>query len=251
VIRLLIPTLLASLVAPVATMAAPTFLGPVNPYLSAADIPVGFYGSGSPTGLEDFEDGSLDFGITASAGFFRGPGTATDSVDGDDGSIDGSGLDGSQWLSGDAATGVTFTFPSAVTAAGIAWTDGALGATVTFEAFGPGMVSLGTQTGVTATSGFTGQTIEDSFYGVQDPDGIIAIKLSAASGGIEMDHVQFGIASFCGDGVVDPGEECDDGNTVAADGCEIDCTFVPEPAAPLLLVLGATVMVACGARRRR
>ncbi len=29
----------------------------------------------------------------------------------------------------------------------------------------------------------------------------------------------------CGNGVVDPPEECDDGNTVSGDGCESDCTF--------------------------
>lgn len=27
----------------------------------------------------------------------------------------------------------------------------------------------------------------------------------------------------CGDGVLDPGEECDDGNDVGADGCNVDC----------------------------
>jgi cysteine-rich repeat protein len=30
---------------------------------------------------------------------------------------------------------------------------------------------------------------------------------------------------FCGDGSVDPGEECDDGNTDSYDGCESDCTL--------------------------
>jgi cysteine-rich repeat protein len=30
---------------------------------------------------------------------------------------------------------------------------------------------------------------------------------------------------FCGDGVVNAGEECDDGNTVAKDGCEGNCKF--------------------------
>ena len=44
-----------------------TFVGP-SPYLSTGDIPASFYAGGSPTGLEDFEDQSLDFGITASAG---------------------------------------------------------------------------------------------------------------------------------------------------------------------------------------
>src|SRR5204863_4465459 len=29
----------------------------------------------------------------------------------------------------------------------------------------------------------------------------------------------------CGDGVLDPEEECDDGNIVSCDGCEEDCTF--------------------------
>ncbi|MBN1774630.1 MAG: DUF4215 domain-containing protein [Deltaproteobacteria bacterium] len=32
----------------------------------------------------------------------------------------------------------------------------------------------------------------------------------------------------CGDSTVDPGEECDDGNTVAGDGCENDCTWSCE-----------------------
>lgn len=31
--------------------------------------------------------------------------------------------------------------------------------------------------------------------------------------------------SACGDGIVDPGEECDDGNLVDGDGCESDCTI--------------------------
>ncbi len=34
-------------------------------------------------------------------------------------------------------------------------------------------------------------------------------------------------ASSCGDGVVDSGEQCDDGNGVAGDGCEPDCTTTP------------------------
>ena len=30
-------------------------------------------------------------------------------------------------------------------------------------------------------------------------------------------------ATYCGDGTVDPGEVCDDGNTTSGDGCSADC----------------------------
>src|SRR5690554_4825939 len=32
------------------------------------------------------------------------------------------------------------------------------------------------------------------------------------------------VPSRCGDGFVDEGEECDDGNSIVRDGCENDCT---------------------------
>jgi uncharacterized protein (TIGR03382 family) len=35
-------------------------------------------------------------------------------------------------------------------------------------------------------------------------------------------------APRCGDGNVDPGEQCDDGNASASDGCELDCTITPK-----------------------
>ncbi|MDI1476522.1 DUF4215 domain-containing protein [Polyangium sp. y55x31] len=34
-------------------------------------------------------------------------------------------------------------------------------------------------------------------------------------------------AIVCGDGVVHPGEDCDDGNQIGGDGCESDCTLPP------------------------
>ncbi|MBN1770923.1 MAG: hypothetical protein JXB32_06680 [Deltaproteobacteria bacterium] len=36
------------------------------------------------------------------------------------------------------------------------------------------------------------------------------------------------VPAVCGNGVVEPGEECDDANTVAGDGCEPDCTWSCE-----------------------
>ena len=42
-----------------------------TPYLSAGDIPVRFYAGATPLALEDFEDGSLDFGISANVEVFN------------------------------------------------------------------------------------------------------------------------------------------------------------------------------------
>lgn len=33
------------------------------------------------------------------------------------------------------------------------------------------------------------------------------------------------VPAGCGNAIVEPGEDCDDGNTVAGDGCELDCAF--------------------------
>ena len=179
--------------------AAPIYFGP-TPYLSAGDIPAGFYAGGVPTALETFEDGTLDFGITASPGSLVIPPSCCpaeiDSVDGDDGVIDGSGVLGHSWFFFAGTPGITFTFSGPLpTAAGIVWTDGA--GPTTFEAFGPGMVSLGTIGPVMiADASIFGTTAEDHFFGVQDLGGILAIKLSNVAGGIEVDHVQFGAAAL-------------------------------------------------------
>jgi hypothetical protein len=171
----------------------PVFFGP-TPYLSSADVPVGLY-AGGPTFLENFEDGSLGGGITASVGSVIPPGFPglIDSVDGDDGTIDGFGLAGHSWFSGSGGTGVKFTFASPVTAAGLVWTDGA--GTVTFKAYGPGLVLLGSLTYSGADAFFSGTTAEDRFFGVKNVGGISAILVSNTHGGIEVDHVQYGAAS--------------------------------------------------------
>jgi hypothetical protein len=206
--------------------AAPIFFGP-TPYLSAGDIPAGFYAGGVPTALENFEDGTLDFGITPVFGDVIPPGLVgiIDSVDGDDGVIDGSGLLGHSWFHIGGSVGGTFTFSGPLpTAAGMVWTDGA--GTATFTAFGPGMVSIGTIGPVPIGDGIsviTGETAEDRFFGVQDPGGILAIKLSNTDGGIEVDHVQFGTAP--------------------------SASAVPEPATLALFSLGAVGMRLSNRRR--
>ncbi len=47
----------------------------------------------------------------------------------------------------------------------------------------------------------------------------LSTRLSGAAVDIGADEVT------CGDNVVDPGEECDDGNTTNGDGCDNNCTF--------------------------
>lgn len=172
---------------------ADIFVGP-TPYLSDADIPLDFYLGGSPLALEDFEDGTLDFGITASIGNVVTPSNATDSVDGDDGVIDGFGRGGHSWFSGLGPGGISFSFSGPLpTAAGLVWTDGS--GTTAFEAFDENGDSIGTIGPVTISDGsFSGQTAEDHFFGVLHASGISRIFISNSAGGIEVDHVQFGIA---------------------------------------------------------
>ncbi|MCP4250575.1 MAG: DUF4215 domain-containing protein, partial [bacterium] len=33
---------------------------------------------------------------------------------------------------------------------------------------------------------------------------------------------------FCGDGILDRDEECDDGNNADGDGCSVDCLIEPQ-----------------------
>lgn len=207
----------ALFVAPGGAMVAAgtTLLGPL-PYLSAADTPFdlndpGFF-------LETFEDDLLNVpGVSASVGprAVIGPGGNTDSVDADDGVIDGSGTLGHSIFTGAGFTGITFTFDPLVlgglpTHVGIVWTDGA--GTTLFQAFGPGGEPIGSIGPVAiATGGTSGQTDEDRFFGVINDAGVHSIKVSNTSGGIELDHLQYGTPGACppasadinGDGSVD------------------------------------------------
>ena len=166
--------------------------------------------------------------MTASAGGVTsvvfGP-SIHDSVDLDDGVRDGSGLAGDDYFFSSGATGVLFTFSAAAlgalpTHAGIVWTDGA--GTTTFRAFDQNGVSLGTIGPVSIADGtFNGTTADDRFFGATNAGGISAIFISNSSGGIEVDHLQYGLAG--------------------------PSTAVPEPSTLLLIGAG---LAGLGRRRR-
>jgi len=175
------------------------YLGPL-PYRSRADSPFDLSGLGTAFFLEDFESGALAVpGATASAGRVLDPSAITDSVDGDDGTIDGQGVAGHSWVVDDESTGVTFTFDATAlgglpTDVGLVWTDGS-GATV-FEAFDAQGASLGTIGPIPLADGsFSGTTAEDRFLGVTYPGGIGAVTIhDTGSGQLEVDHLQYGRA---------------------------------------------------------
>ncbi len=162
-----------------------TFFGP-TPYLQQSDTPAGF--SALPVVLENFEDSVLDPDLSTVATII-GPGGLTDSVDIDDGVIDGSGTAGRSAFSGSP---VRITFSSRPVSAGLVWTDGGSNASVTFQAFDGAGLSLGTHGPfVLGDNSNTGTTAEDRFFGVRYAQGISAILITHTSGGYEIDHIQW------------------------------------------------------------
>lgn len=165
------------------------FFGPV-PYLSIADTPPGF--ASGAMDVEDGEDGVLDSRLLTTASIIP-PGGITDSVDADDGTIDGSGTAGHS-LFGFPPFEVEF-LPPLPTSAGLVWTDGGTPTEVTFEAFGADGQSLGSiGPFAIGDNNNSGGTDEDRFFGVSDQGGILRLRVSHTSGGIEIDHIQFNAA---------------------------------------------------------
>ncbi len=172
-------------------------LGPL-PYLSFSDSPFRNL-SFSYFYLEDFEDGILNTpGVSANNSNVGGMNPYADSVDRDDGVIDGNGNNGhSIYLSSD--TSDTFTFDKNVlgklpTYAGIVWTDAGSGyGNVTFTAFDEYGLSLGSISAMHLGDGSNrGGTAEDRFFGVIYMAGISKITIAMNSGNWEIDHLQYG-----------------------------------------------------------
>lgn len=193
----------------VAAVAAPCLAGGLAPvpYTSFAESP--FNGPAfNYFHLENFEDGVLNTpGVTLSAGasIIASPGPQTDSVDADDGPIDGTGVGGRSLLALQTNS-FRFDFDPVVLGAlptnvGIVWTDvgtvsvGAHGfGNVEFRAFDA--MSSEIATIITAVGDGTtfGQTAEDLFLGAFELQGIAYITITMPeSQDWEVDHLQYGL----------------------------------------------------------
>jgi hypothetical protein len=194
------------------------------------------YGRRPESALGTWQDGALNtLGASVSPGtLVLNAGPLVDSVDEDDGVIDGFGSSGGSLYSGGSLRQIDFTFSAAAlgalpTHAGIVWTDvgftdGPLGfGDVRFEAFDAIGNSLGSTGPFLLGDGLAnGGTAEDRFFGVAYTGGISSIRISMpGSSDWEVDHLQYGIAST-----------------------------VPEPASIALVASGLAV-IGLRARRRR
>jgi MYXO-CTERM domain-containing protein len=180
-----------------------------SPYVTFLDSPFFSLPGWTYFHLEDFEDGALNTpGASASPTSILAPGTFTDSVDGDDGVVDGLGQRGHSLYSAGSRS-IEFTFNALTlgglpTHVGIVWTDvgfsddpvpqPALFGDIVVEGFGPGGVSLGTTT-LLAHGDLSAQggTAEDRFFGFGNPAGIEKLTIRMNSDDWEVDHLQYGL----------------------------------------------------------
>ena len=214
------------------------FLGPL-PYLSAADSPFDLSRLGSTFFLEDFEDGVLNTpGISqppspAPQAFVRIPGPGTDSVDADDGLMDGFGSNGHSLQATNVSVNpsipprvfqsITLLFSDEVApnAFGFVWTGGVPGTRLSFYVYDSEIRKIGEQHYLDlAGNDHEGETVEDRFFGVVTDQPIGAVGFEIFNFGdsrwFEMDHVQYG-------------------------------TLIPEPSAIVIVVtLATTTLATCG-----
>lgn len=152
---------------------------------------------------ETFEDGSFDLaGVALSPSTILGPGPLTDSVDGDDGQLDGSGNGGWSLAVASGSAGLTVTFDAHIlgglpTTFGVVWTDGAPGSEIFLELFDEhGALYASVSSTPNGDDSFDGGTAEDRFLGVQGDLPLGAVRIRTAPVGddaqMEVDHLQFG-----------------------------------------------------------
>lgn len=182
-------------------MADADLIGP-SPYLSFNDSP--FKGTNfSFFYLEDFEDHMLNtLGATVDQGtiYYKTENyNFADSVDADDGNIDGSGSDGANISH---PSSMTFSFNASIlgefpTHVGLVFTDGTPNNLYTFTAFDKNGISLGSVLAILGDNSFSGTTAEDRFFGAINAGGISRIFITDNDGvnTLAVDHLQYGVAA--------------------------------------------------------
>lgn len=188
-----------------ATAAPPPiqWMGP-DPYLSDKDAPFRFASRLRYKDLENFESGKIGaLGVTISPGFIVGPHVFRDSVDGDDGAVDGLGRNGHTWAPEAETVTISFNaesigkYPTHVAAVwtDVAYTTGDYGyAYVTIaihdrEGKEVGSYDFESKFGDGSAIGETG---EDRLVGAIWYGGISALKITCVgSSDWEIDHVQY------------------------------------------------------------
>lgn len=175
-----------------------------TPYLSEDDSPWASAEDMEYFYLEDFEDGLTNTpGLTINGGFIRGPedSRAVDSVDGDDGVIDGWCDGGHAYMATNHGESVTVRLAfdahelgGLPTYAGLVWTDGNPDATVTVEAFDFMGASIGSFEVVLGDGQHGGSTAADRLLGMEFTGGIAAMTITTSFGSLEIDHIQYGMA---------------------------------------------------------
>lgn len=176
-------------------------LGPIA-YVSRADSPFNGVAFGSYSHFEDWEDSALNTpGVTANPDTLSSSFGASliDSVDGDDGVVDGKCVKAVGSCNAAFGNGtITFTFDATVLGAlpthvGIVWTDGSPSSDAIFEAYDDADVLIGTRTAATlGNADNNGTTDEDRFFGVVHPAGVKKVVIKSSSGGVEADHLSYG-----------------------------------------------------------
>ena len=178
-----------------ATAQATAVTGTTAPYFSAANSPLITNSPGYV--LENFESGALSVAgvtLTTAHGSSVDPGL---SVDGDDGSIDGSGAAGKSLtvITQASTTSATFTFNNVILggfpkSAAIAVTA-FNGANLTFTVFDTSNAVSATL--VIPSVSTSTPTSDDFLFWGSDPAGIGAISVSSSAAAIQLhlDHLQF------------------------------------------------------------
>jgi hypothetical protein len=191
-----------------------TIFLPPSPYFSLADSPLVDMNDGTFI-FEDFEDGSLDLpvGVVGYPGLIMEPSPFTDSVDGDDGIVDGSGSEGKSYRPALISVGFTnpptyttiyqlnftSTEPSGLpTAVGLVITDGLPDSRITVTARDRnGVNTFVHYSDINFDMNSSGSTFEDRFVGVTNALGMREVAFAHHWMGfphearVEIDHLQF------------------------------------------------------------